>query len=164
MISIAPGLGYVDLEFLGQRGIIATAVLQGRDGVALIDPGPSTTGPTLARHLAASGIRLPDIRAILLTHIHLDHAGGTGTLLASCPEATVYVHERGAPHVVDPSKLLASATRLYGADMERLWGEVRPVPATRVQTIGESAALSIVGHAVDVVWTPGHAWHHVSYL
>ncbi len=109
------------------------------------------------------------MRAILLTHIHLDHAGAAGTLVQRCPHAQVYVHERGAPHLVDPSKLLSSATRLYGDDMERLWGEVRPVPADRIVGrsgfgSGDGGKLSVVGHEIEWAYTPGHAWHHVSYF
>src|SRR4030095_11234008 len=103
------------------------------------------------------------VRAILLTHIHLDHAGATGSLIPECPGATVYVHEVGAPHLVDPSKLLTSATRLYGADMERLWGDVRPVPAARIRVVGDERIV-VLGHTIDVAKTPGHASHHVSYF
>ena len=157
------GLDYFDLNFLGTRDVIATGLLTGADGVALIDPGPSTTMTTLRSSLAARGASLADVRAILLTHIHLDHAGATGSLIAECPSATVYVHEVGAPHLADPSKLLNSATRLYGADMDRLWGEVRPVPADRIQVVGDKQ-IRVVGHSIEVAKTPGHASHHVSYF
>lgn len=157
------GLDYFDLHFLGTPDIIATGLLTGPDGVALIDPGPSTTLGTLRAALAERGASLSDVRGILLTHIHLDHAGATGSLIAECPAATVFVHEVGAPHLVDPSKLLASATRLYGADMDRLWGEVRPVPADRITIVGDER-ISVVGHTVEVAKTPGHASHHVSYF
>jgi glyoxylase-like metal-dependent hydrolase (beta-lactamase superfamily II) len=161
--TLGAGLDYFDLRFLGESNIIATGLLSGHDGVALVDPGPSTTLGTLRASLAARGAEPADVRAILLTHIHLDHAGATGTLLPECPGATVFVHEVGAPHLVDPSKLLVSAARLYGQDMERLWGEVRPVPADRIRTIGDGR-LSVVGHTVDVAYTPGHASHHVSFF
>lgn len=160
---LGTGVDFVDLEFLGEPAIIATGILHGRQGVALVDPGPSTSLDTLRRALSARGFATADIRAILLTHIHLDHAGATGTLLQECPGATVYVHERGAKHLADPSRLLDSAARLYGDDMSRLWGEVRAVPADRIQTVGE-AQLTIVGHDVQVAPTPGHAVHHVSYF
>jgi glyoxylase-like metal-dependent hydrolase (beta-lactamase superfamily II) len=163
MTPLAAGLNYVDLNFLGEPGIIATAALQGAEGVALIDPGPSTTLETLTRSLAARGFALTDVRAILLTHIHLDHAGATGSLLEQCPHATVYVHERGAPHLIDPSKLVASASRLYGADMARLWGEVRAVPKEKIEVL-HNGALNIVSHELRCAYTPGHAWHHVSYF
>jgi len=170
-MPLAPGVTYLDLNFLGQPGIIATVVFWGSEGIALIDPGPSTTLPRLQERLAARGASLTDVRAILATHIHLDHAGACGSLAALCPNAKIYVHERGAPHMVDPSKLVASASRLYGADMERLWGEIRPVPADRLHVLEvggpgdpRTLRLSIVGHDVDIAWTPGHAWHHVSYF
>jgi glyoxylase-like metal-dependent hydrolase (beta-lactamase superfamily II) len=175
MRPIAAGIDYLDLQFLGQPEVIATAVLHGPAGIALIDPGPSTTSGTLERILASRGMSLADVRAILLTHIHLDHAGSTGSLMASCPHAEVVVHARGAPHLIDPSKLLASASRLYGADMDRLWGEVRPVPAGRVRAIAPESApdgavdpqrtttIEAAGHEIEIAWTPGHASHHVSY-
>ena len=162
-IPLGAGLDYFDLNFLGEPGIIATGLMRGADGVALIDPGPSTTIETLTRALQERGASLADVRAILLTHIHLDHAGATGTLAAACPAATVFVHEVGAPHLSDPSRLLVSAARLYGEDMQRLWGEVRPVPAERITVVGDET-LSVLGHAVQVAKTPGHASHHVSYF
>ncbi|HEY6357080.1 MAG TPA: MBL fold metallo-hydrolase [Vicinamibacterales bacterium] len=154
----------IDLHFLDHTSVIATAVLRGPDGVVLIDPGPSTTLPALERGLTALGIAMADVRVILLTHIHLDHCGATGTIVAGHPHIDVYVHERGAPHLVDPSKLIVSATRLYRDDMTRLWGEIRPVPAGRVHPIGERADLVAAGHTLEAIWTPGHASHHVSYL
>ena len=163
---LGAGLDYFDLNFLGHPEVIATGLLSGRDGVALIDPGPSTTLATLEQALASRGIALGDVRAVLLTHIHLDHAGATGSLLDECPNATVYVHEIGAPHLADPSKLISSASRLYGDDMQRLWGEIRPVPADRIKTLSAAsdARLMVAGHHVDVTATPGHASHHVSYF
>src|SRR3990172_5299754 len=128
-MPLGTGLDYIDLQFLGEPGIIATGLVSGHEGVALIDPGPSTTIPALKRALAARGVGLGDVRALLLTHIHLDHAGAAGSLVTECANTTVFVHEVGAPHLVDPAKLIGSATRLYGADMERLWGDIRPVPA-----------------------------------
>ncbi len=161
---LAAGLDYVDLDFLGKPQIIATGVLHGRDGVALVDPGPSTTLGTLERKLGAKGMAFRDVRAILLTHIHLDHAGSTGVLVERCPDARVFVHAKGAPHMSDPSGLLASASRLYLDDMQRLWGEVRAVPAGRMQILNERDRFEVVGHEVESAWTPGHASHHVSYF
>ena len=160
---LSDGISYADLNFLGEPGVIATAILSGPDGVALIDPGPSTTIEALTTSLAERGAALSDIRAILLTHIHLDHAGATGSVMASCPHALVYVHEAGARHLADPAKLLSSAARLYGEDMQRLWGEVRPVPADRLRIVGDEH-LTILGHELEVAQTPGHASHHVSYF
>ncbi len=164
MAILAAGLDYVDLEFLGIPEIIATAIIQGPGGVALIDPGPSTTLGTLRAALARKGIGLADVREVLLTHIHLDHAGVTGTLVRDNPAIQVFVHERGAPHMVDPAKLLTSATRLYGADMERFWGEFLPVPAGRVKALKGGERIVVGGRELDVAYTPGHASHHVSYF
>ena len=164
MSALAGGMDYVDLNFLGRPGIIATAVLKNAGGVAVIDPGPSTTLDTLSKALGQQGIAVRDIRRILLTHIHLDHAGATGTLLEANPDIEVLVHERGARHLIDPSKLVASATRLYGVDMERLWGEVRPVPAARVTSLVGGERITAGGRDFEVAATPGHASHHVSFF
>jgi glyoxylase-like metal-dependent hydrolase (beta-lactamase superfamily II) len=164
-MTLGAGLDYVDLKFLGSAEIIATVLVHGSEGVALIDPGPSSSLSVLEASLAARGFAARDVRAILLTHIHLDHAGSAGTLAAKCPHAQVYVHERGAPHLADPSRLLSSAARLYGEDMDRLWGEVRPVPQDRLRVLADPPqALSIAGHELHWAYTPGHAWHHVSYF
>jgi glyoxylase-like metal-dependent hydrolase (beta-lactamase superfamily II) len=122
---------------------------------ALIDPGPQSSMETL---LAALGDEQP--RALLLTHIHLDHAAATGALVRRWPELEVYVHERGAPHLIDPSKLLASAERLYGDQMEYLWGEIVPVPEANVKPL--SGGEDVLG--MRVAYTPGHASHHVCYF
>jgi glyoxylase-like metal-dependent hydrolase (beta-lactamase superfamily II) len=162
--TLAAGLDYVDLNFLGIPEIIATAVLHDSTGVALIDPGPSTTHANLKAALHQKGIRIGDVRQILLTHIHLDHAGVTGTLVREHPSIEVFVHERGAPHMVDPKKLLASAGRLYGADMDRLWGDFVPVPAGRVRTLKGEEHIVAGGRELHVAYTPGHASHHVSFF
>ncbi len=112
MIPLAAGISYVDLNFLGVPRIIATVAIHGAGGVALIDPGPTSTLPTLDAGLVDAGISWRDVRAILLTHIHLDHAGATGTLVHAHPHLRVYVHEVGLSHMADPTKLLASAARL----------------------------------------------------
>ncbi|HJR58534.1 MAG TPA: MBL fold metallo-hydrolase [Vicinamibacterales bacterium] len=162
---LAAGLDYVDLQFLGKPEIIATAILHGAAGVALVDPGPSTTLDTLRAALKQKGISFADIRHLLLTHIHLDHAGATGSLVDENPAIDVFVHERGASHLADPAKLLASATRLYGDfDMERLWGEFLPVPAANLRPLKGGEVLTAAGHELAVAYTPGHASHHVSYF
>ncbi len=141
----------LDLEHLGRPRVIGAW----RVGDVLVDPGPASC---LERLLAALGPEPP--RALALTHIHLDHAGASGSLARLFPELEVWVHERGAPHVIDPARLLASAGRLYGAEMERLWGEVLPVPAERVRVLRGGELLS----GLRVAYTPGHASHHVAYL
>ncbi len=122
----------------------------------LIDPGPSSCLATL---LEALGDQPP--RALLLTHVHLDHAGAAGSLAQRWPQVEVYVHERGAPHLVNPDRLVESATRLYGDDMDRLWGEVLPVPEGNLNTLAGGERL--LGGGFEVAYTPGHASHHVSY-
>jgi glyoxylase-like metal-dependent hydrolase (beta-lactamase superfamily II) len=104
------------------------------------------------------------VTALLLTHIHLDHAGATGTLVRENPRMRVYVHEKGVPHLIDPDKLLASATRLWGDAMDRLWGEVAPVPAAAIVALGGGERIGAGGRDLDVAYTPGHASHHVSYF
>jgi len=163
MNVLAAGLSYVDLNFLGVPRIIATVVLHGPGGVALIDPGPSSTLPALRTALEQAGIAMADLRAILLTHIHLDHAGATGTLVHQNPGLRVYVHEKGAPHLVAPERLIASATRLWGDEMDRLWGEFRPVPEHALTILRGGERFTAGARDLDVAYTPGHASHHVSY-
>lgn len=122
MITLTTGISYVDLQFQGAPRVIATAVLQGPAGIALIDPGPASSLPVLRETLKRAGIGVADVTALLLTHIHLDHAGGCGVLLRENPKLKVFVHMKGAPHMINPEKLLASASRLYGDAMDRLWG------------------------------------------
>ncbi|HEV7615925.1 MAG TPA: MBL fold metallo-hydrolase [Solirubrobacterales bacterium] len=141
----------IDVMHLGRPHVICCWEVDG----TLVDPGPESSLPTL---LEALGDERP--RAILLTHIHLDHAAATGALVRRWPDLEVYVHERGAPHLVDPSKLLASAERLYGDDMQRLWGEIVPVPEANVTAL--SGGESVLG--MKVAYTPGHASHHVCYF
>jgi glyoxylase-like metal-dependent hydrolase (beta-lactamase superfamily II) len=164
MKPLAAGLDYVDVEFLGQPGIIATAVLHGSAGVALVDPGPATSLPNLRNALMRMGIRIADVRHVLLTHIHLDHGGCAGTLVRENAAIQVCVHERGAPHLVDPTKLLASATRLYGQDMDVLWGEFLAVPPESLRVLKGGDRLVAGGRDLQVAYTPGHASHHVSYF
>jgi glyoxylase-like metal-dependent hydrolase (beta-lactamase superfamily II) len=164
MQPLATGVSYFDLNFQGRERVIACAVLHGSGGVAIVDPGPTSTLPVLRRHLADSGMSMADVTTILLTHIHLDHAGATGTLVRENPKLRVYVHEIGAPHMADPAKLVASAARLYGDAMDRLWGEIAPVPPAALTTLNGGERLDVGGRTLDVAYTPGHASHHVSYL
>jgi glyoxylase-like metal-dependent hydrolase (beta-lactamase superfamily II) len=164
MIPLASGLSYLDLHFYGVKGVIASVILHGPGGAAIIDPGPASTLPALRAGLDRAGIPLADVRDIVLTHIHLDHAGGTGTLVRENPALRVHVHEKGAPHMVDPSKLMASATRLWGHEMDRMWGDMRPVPAENLRVLRGGERVAAGGRDLDVAYTPGHASHHVSYF
>jgi glyoxylase-like metal-dependent hydrolase (beta-lactamase superfamily II) len=141
----------IDVLHLGRDRVICCW----RIGDVIVDPGPESSLGTL---IDALGDEPP--RAVLLTHIHLDHAGGTGALLRRWPETKVYVHERGARHMIDPSKLVASAGQLYGDEMDRLWGDVVPVPPEQVRPL--SGGEEVLGFRV--AYTPGHASHHVSFL
>ena len=142
----------IDVRHLGRERVICCW----RVGDVLIDPGPERSCATL---LEALGGEPP--RALLLTHIHLDHAGAAGALVRRWPELEVYVHERGAPHLIDPETLLASAKQLYREDMDRLWGEVVPVPQDNVRWLSGGEVLE---GGFRVAYTPGHASHHVAYL
>jgi glyoxylase-like metal-dependent hydrolase (beta-lactamase superfamily II) len=164
MNTLATGLSYIDLQFQGLPRVIATGVLHGPSGVALVDPGPTTALPELKAGLDRSGISITDVTAVLLTHIHLDHAGVSGTLVHDIPGLRVYVHANGAPHLVDPSKLISSASRLYGDQMDRLWGELRPVAPEALVVLQGGERIEVAGHHVDVAYAPGHASHHVSYF
>jgi glyoxylase-like metal-dependent hydrolase (beta-lactamase superfamily II) len=164
MKTLAAGISYLDLRFLDTPNVIATAVISGRGGVALVDPGPASSLANLTAGLAAAGISWSDVTALLITHIHLDHSGACGTLVRDHPALRVFVHERGAPHLADPGKLIASATRLWGTDMERLWGEVLPVPAANLVSLGGGERMEAGGRGIEVAYTPGHASHHVSFF
>ena len=161
---LAAGVSWIDLEFLGRPKRIAAALLQGAGGAAIVDPGPTSCLPTLERALERAGAPLSTVSHLLLTHIHLDHAGAAGTIARRHPAIRVVVHRHGAVHLADPAKLLASATRLYGADMDRLWGAVEPVPASQLQIVDGGEVLDVAGRSVSVTYTPGHAKHHVTYF
>jgi len=154
----------IDLQFQGRAGVIATAAVPVGGGVVLVDPGPSSCLAALERGLGVLSHTLEDVRGVLLTHIHLDHAGAAGTIARRVPGVPIYVHERGAIHLASPDKLLASATRLYGAAMDQLWGEFLAVPATSLRALGGGETVTLDGRRFAVAYTPGHAVHHVSYL
>ena len=164
MPVLSHGLSYLDLEFLGRPHAIASGIVHSSGGAAIVDPGPTTCLATLELGLQEQGVRWSDVRQILLTHIHLDHAGATGTIVRAHPHITVFVHERGAVHMADPQKLIDSAARLYGDGMARLWGEIAPVPAVNLAALSGGERIEAGGRAFDVAYTPGHASHHVSFF
>jgi glyoxylase-like metal-dependent hydrolase (beta-lactamase superfamily II) len=139
-------------------GIVGCYLLDTEDGLALFDCGPATSIAHLKAGLAERGLDLTEVRHLLLSHIHLDHAGAAGVLVRESPWLQVHVSEVGAPHLIDPTKLESSARRLYGGAFDALWGELAPVPAGNVHVVTDR----VVG--LDCFPTPGHAWHHVSYL
>ncbi|ADV67692.1 MBL fold metallo-hydrolase [Deinococcus maricopensis] len=157
---MAPHL--LDLHFQGTPGVIAAyAVPLHSGGVALIDPGPSSTLTTLERGLGTLSFTLEDVRAVLLTHIHLDHAGVAGTLAER--GADVYVHERGAAHLARPDRLLASARTIYAEHMDALWGDMRPVPRERLHAVQDGSTVTLGSDAFHATYAPGHAVHHVAW-
>jgi glyoxylase-like metal-dependent hydrolase (beta-lactamase superfamily II) len=147
------GMRFIDLMHLGRPHVIVACVV----GDVVIDPGPTSC---LGELLAGLGEERP--RALLLTHIHLDHAGASGSLVERWPDLEVYVHERGARHMASPERLVHSARQLYGDDMDRLWGDMLPVPEENVRVL--KGGETLFDGAFEVAYTPGHASHHVSYL
>jgi glyoxylase-like metal-dependent hydrolase (beta-lactamase superfamily II) len=147
----------IDLHHQAER-LVGSYLVETDDGLALFDCGPTTCAATLKAALAARGLELTDVRHLLLSHVHLDHAGAAGTLVREHPGLRVHVSEIGAPHVVDPRKLEESARRLYGDAFDILWGELAPVPAENVEVVGDN----VLGLACFP--SPGHASHHVCYL
>ncbi|HET7138097.1 MAG TPA: MBL fold metallo-hydrolase [Gaiellaceae bacterium] len=148
----------IDLHFGGAEHAIGVYLVDTDDGLALFDCGPASTLPALDAGLARHGVALEDLRHLLLSHIHLDHAGAAGTLVRRHPGLTVWVSPVGQPHLVDPSRLERSARRLYLDLFDELWGELLPVPAESVRL----AVGDVLGW--EAFPTPGHASHHVSYL
>jgi glyoxylase-like metal-dependent hydrolase (beta-lactamase superfamily II) len=147
----------LDLRHLGRERVIGSYLLEG-DEPALVDCGPSTCLDALREDLAAHGLGIGELRHLVLTHIHLDHAGAAGSLVRENPDLLVHVSEIGAPHLVDPSRLERSARRLYGDAFDTLWGALEPVPEANVRVIGERVL------DLEAFPTPGHASHHVSFL
>ncbi len=154
----------IDNLWMGRPRSIAAALLESDGHRAIIDPGPGSTLDTLHRQLRSRGIGVGDLDAILLTHIHLDHAGATGELVRENPQLEVYVHSKGAPHMIDPSKLLASAARLWPNELQILFGETLPVPEGNLRILEGGETLRLGTRKMEVVYTPGHASHHVSYF
>ena len=164
MNPIGGGTSIVDLHHVGRPRIIGVSVLDLDDGIALVDPGPEARLPALRAGLAAMGRSLGDVRAVLLTHIHLDHATAAGAIVRDVPRADVFVHSAGAPHMADPARLLASAGRIYGNAMATLWGEFLPVPQASLRVVDEGDVLAFGGRRIEVAHVPGHASHHVAYF
>ena len=148
----------IDHHYQGAAGAIASYLLPGPE-LTLIEAGPSSTAPTLLSNIRAAGFDPAQITRLVVTHIHLDHAGASGLLLRHFPRAKVYVHPKGAKHLIDPSKLIASAERIYGDQMQTLWGEIVPVPEDRVVVLHDGERVG----PLEAIDTPGHAVHHHSF-
>jgi len=151
----------LDTHHLGRTGIIASTALETDEGLVLFDTGPESTFENLTAELRKIHFAAEDVRHVFLSHIHFDHAGAAWRFAEL--GATIYVHPRGAPHLIDPAKLIASATRLYGDDMERLWGRIAPVPEERVKVLQDHDVVRVAPFEVRAIATPGHASHHHIY-
>jgi glyoxylase-like metal-dependent hydrolase (beta-lactamase superfamily II) len=161
--QLDPDLWLLDLDFQRVGGVIAAYLLTGPQGHTLLETGPGSTLDALERAVAATGARLDDVTQLLVTHIHLDHAGAAGALLRRLPHATLHLHPAGAPHMIDPSKLIASATRIYGNRMDLLWGAFEPCPAERVVILADGDEIACGGRTLSALHTPGHASHHIAF-
>jgi glyoxylase-like metal-dependent hydrolase (beta-lactamase superfamily II) len=156
----------LDTFQLKHAGIVAATALETDEGIALFDTGPESTFENVVNALRQSGFEPSDVRHVFLSHIHFDHAGAAwrfGTSRTGFKGATVYAHPRGAPHLIDPSRLVESATRIFGADMERLWGKVAPVPAEQVKVLEDGDVVHVAPFKIRAIATPGHASHHHVY-
>lgn len=151
----------LDLRFQNQPGLVAAFLVESGTDLALVETGPAATLPTLLGEIRSRGFKPEAIRHVLVTHIHLDHAGAAGWWARE--GATVFVHPRGAPHLVDPEKLVASARRIYGDRFDALWGEMLPAPAGNIVALGDGETVKIGKIRLTAVDTPGHARHHHAY-
>jgi len=160
--EVADGVTAIDTMMAG-RDRLTSAYLVASPEPALIETGPGTSVETVTEALHSLGLGAGDLAHIIVSHIHLDHAGGAGEIARKFPSASVWVHERGAQHLADPGRLLRSATRTYGEDrMRLLFGEVVPVEAGRLRAVSGGERISLVGRYLTVLYTPGHASHHVA--
>ncbi len=155
----------IDLGFMDTEGIIASFLLVGEGSAAIIETGPTSCIESLMRGLKDNGVAPEDVQQVFLTHIHLDHSGASGHLAERLPNAVFYVHEVGYPHLVDPSKLLKSAARIYGEEnIGELFGDAKAVPEDRLVELEGGEELEAAGGLLSVHYTPGHAYHHLAYL
>jgi glyoxylase-like metal-dependent hydrolase (beta-lactamase superfamily II) len=159
----AAGLTAIDTRTAGQY-LVTSAYLVHAEQPALVETGPTTSAEAVLAGLRSLGLEADDLAHIVVTHVHLDHAGGVGTIARSFPSATVWVHERGAPHVADPTRLVESAARVYGSRdrLDALFGPVDPVEEDRIRAVSEGDRIELGGRTLGVMYTPGHASHHVS--
>jgi glyoxylase-like metal-dependent hydrolase (beta-lactamase superfamily II) len=153
----------IDLHWTGRPRSIAALLMESDGASVLIDPGPESTLETLRAGLRDRGQDFRTLDGLLLTHIHLDHAGATGALVRENPHLKVYVHEFGLMHMIDPARLLASAGRLYGGDLQTLYGECAPVPKSTLKQLQGGERVRVGEAELEVFYTPGHASHHVTY-
>jgi glyoxylase-like metal-dependent hydrolase (beta-lactamase superfamily II) len=160
----AQGITAVDTMMTG-RAVVTSAYLIHADEPALVETGPTTSVDAVLAGLSSLGMGPSDLAHIVVTHIHLDHAGGLGRIASAFPDAAVWIHQRGAPHMADPSRLVSSAARVYGEDrMLRMFGPVDPTPSERIHAVDEGDVILLSDRSLEVMYTPGHASHHVSLV
>jgi glyoxylase-like metal-dependent hydrolase (beta-lactamase superfamily II) len=164
VFEVAPGITAIDTFFGGRERYTAAYLLEGREP-AVVETGPTRSFEPVVAGLERLGIGTEELAHIVVTHIHLDHAGGVGRIAERFPSATVWVHERGAPHLADPARLVESATRIYGRDtMASLFGPVEPVAAQRIRALEDEDEIDLGGRVLTALDTPGHAKHHVALV
>lgn len=159
---VPSGIELLDLGFMDTPGVIASYLLVGADDLTLIESGPTSTRAHLEQGIRAAGYSLGDVSRVVITHIHLDHGGAAGSILRDHPHMRLSVHPLGAPHMVDPAKLLSSAGRIYGDQMDMLFGEVVGVPEDRIDHLADGGVEHLGGRPLRMLFTPGHAAHHVA--
>jgi glyoxylase-like metal-dependent hydrolase (beta-lactamase superfamily II) len=155
----------VDTKMTGRYRVTSAYLVHAMEP-AIIETGPTTSADAVTEALGSSGLRPQDLAHIVVTHIHLDHAGGAGTIAERFPAATVWVHERGARHLADPSRLWSSAAQVYGGEdrLTEMFGPMQPIDASRIRSVNEGDSIALGDRALDVMYTPGHASHHVSLV
>ena len=162
--QLRPGIWQISHPFLGEEEIVGSYLLAGNGELAIVDSGPGSMVESLLASIREAGFDPEDVTHILATHVHLDHAGNVGTLVRLMPKAQVYVHSQGAPHLLDTTRVVASASRIFGDRMELLWGEIEPTPQDRLRVIDHGDVLNVAGRRLEVHYTPGHAIHHVTFF
>ncbi len=158
---IADGIRRIDLRFGGMPDVIAAYLIGDGDDLLLYETGPTTTIPAMAAGLSEAGVDFSQISRLMVSHIHLDHAGAAGVLMREHPHLRLSVHPVGAPHLAHPEKLIASAARIYTDQMDELWGEIAPVEEGRIDLLADGQRLTVSGHALQVRYVAGHASHHI---
>jgi glyoxylase-like metal-dependent hydrolase (beta-lactamase superfamily II) len=162
--DLGQGRQLLDLDFRDTEGLIAAYLVPEAEGWSLIETGPSTCREALLAAINRAGVSPNEVRHVFVTHIHLDHGGGMGAVVASFPHATFYAHEVGVPHLIDPTRLAASARRAWGAAADPLWGPILPVPAPRIVPLKGGERFPVIGGELSVLATPGHARHHLAFF
>jgi glyoxylase-like metal-dependent hydrolase (beta-lactamase superfamily II) len=162
--ELGEGRLLLDLDFRDTEGLVAAYLLPMEEGWTLIETGPTTCRAALLDGLRKAGVTPEEVRQVFVTHIHLDHAGGVGALADALPRAHFYAHELGVPHLVDPSRLVVSVRRAWGAAADPLWGPIVPIPAPRIEPLRGGERFPLVGGELEVIATPGHARHHLAFF